>query len=79
MAHVSQTQKDPADVQGRKKPLTPCEYYNKYIREEGQKVLSEQEWAERVAKRHSTEKLPERLQEYPLTPKDAFTNTGKSD
>lgn len=76
MSHISQTQKDPSDIQGAKS-LTPYEFYNKYIRQEGEKVLSEEEWNAALRARKGT--LKGRLRDINFIEKDATTDTGKSD
>ena len=45
--NLQPNQKDPNDSE-RSKELKPFEFYNKFIRKEGQPVLSEEQYAERI-------------------------------
>lgn len=80
MAGLHDGQKNPNEINSEIAGMKPHEYYNKFIRLEGQKVLDEQEYAEKVKKQREGEKTQSALyQQYPLTPEDAIINTGKSD
>jgi len=78
MAGLHDGQKNPNEINSEIAGMKPHEYYNKFIRQEGQKAYSEEEYAVKVKKQREQGQSG-LYQQYPLTTEDATTDTGKSD